>query len=183
MEMFGKVNKSKQSKVLLSEVVTIINGKDHKKISGSGEYGVYGTGGRMLDAREYMCDENTIVVGRKGTIDKPYIVHEKCWIVDTAFGIYPKTKKLSLNYLYFFIKQIDFNKLNKACTLPSLTKSDLSNLEIMIPSIEDQNKFEKYVNHLDKSKFAIKEAMNNVLKLKYTYKEYLCKTILKNKLR
>ena len=165
VEMFGKVNRSKQIKVLLSEVVTIINGKDHKKISGSGEYGVYGTGGRMLDAREYMCDENTIIVGRKGTINKPYIVHEKCWIVDTAFGLYPKTNKLSINYLYYFIKQIDFNKLNKACTLPSLTKSDLSHLEITIPSIEEQNEFEKYVKHLDKSKFAIKEAMKNAQKI------------------
>ena len=181
VEMFGKVNRSKQIKVLLSEVVTIINGKDHKKISGSGEYGVYGTGGRMLDAREYMCDENTIIVGRKGTINKPYIVHEKCWIVDTAFGLYPKTNKLSINYLYYFIKQIDFNKLNKACTLPSLTKSDLSHLEITIPSIEEQNEFEKYVKHLDKSKFAIKEAMENVLKIKIRKKEYLCRMILKNR--
>lgn len=146
-------------------MVTIINGKDHRRISGSGEYGVYGTGGRMLDAREYMCDENTIIVGRKGTIDKPYIVREKCWIVDTAFGIYSKTNKLSLNYLYFFIKQIDFNKLNKTCTLPSLTKSDLSNLEIMIPSIEEQNKFDKYVKHLDKSKVALKDTIKSLNKI------------------
>ncbi|MBP3201612.1 MAG: restriction endonuclease subunit S, partial [Lachnospiraceae bacterium] len=54
---------------------------------------------------------------------------------------------------------------NKACTLPSLTKSDLSHLEITIPSIEEQNEFEKYVKHLDKSKFAIKEAMKNAQKI------------------
>ena len=43
--------------------------------------------------------------------------------------------------------------MNKATTIPSLTKSDLLNLEIILPPIELQNEFAEFVKLIDKSKF------------------------------
>mgnify|MGYP003319206974 CR=1 FL=1 len=177
IEMFGNINdinhfERKQWK----EVVSVINGKDHKKISGKGQYGVYGTGGRMLDASEYFCDAGTIIMGRKGTIDKPYIAPEKCWVVDTAFGV--TTKDLSLNqlYLYYYTKQLDYSKLNKACTLPSTTKSDLLELWINIPPVEEQNVFAKFFDQIDKSKFGLQEC---ITKLETLYEKIVNKYLTK----
>ena len=137
IEMFGDINnRDKFEHTKWSEVVSIVNGKEHKQVSGNGKYGVYGTGGKMLNCREYMCEPGTIIMGRKGTIDKPYIVHEKCWIVDTAFGVNSKSDILNNIYLFYYIKQINYTKLNKAATLPSVTKSDLLKLDINIPPIE-----------------------------------------------
>ena len=103
-ELFGEIgDTNKFPRQQWMAVVDITNGKDHKKISGEGPYGVYGTGGRMLSCKEYMCGPGTIIMGRKGTIDKPYIVPEKCWIVDTAFGVNPiDTNVLNPIYLYFY---------------------------------------------------------------------------------
>ena len=149
-EMFGSINSIGQfQRKQWKEVVSIVNGKDHKKVSGSGEYGVYGTGGRMLDSTEYICEAGTIIMGRKGTIDKPYIAPEKCWVVDTAFGVNSVTEELNNIYLYYYTKQIDYDKLNKACTLPSVTKSDLQELWINIPPINLQQEFVDFVKEIN----------------------------------
>ena len=161
IELFGELDdKTFFPRQQWKDVVTIINGKDHKSVSGNGIYGVYGTGGRMMNCSNYMCEEGTIIMGRKGTIDKPYIVNEKCWVVDTAFGVVPKKEFLNLNYLFQYTKQIDYKKLNKACTLPSVTKSDLLQLWINIPPMELQNQFEDFVRQTDKSKYIWHNALN-----------------------
>ena len=160
-EMFGDINnREKFEHTKWTTVVSITNGKDHKHISGSGNYAVYGTGGKMLNCKEYMCEPGTIIMGRKGTIDKPYIVYEKCWIVDTAFGVNSKSSILNNTYLFYYIKQIDFVKLNKMATLPSVTKNDLLNLDINIPPIQLQNKFAEFVKKVDNLKMNIQKQID-----------------------
>lgn len=162
-EMFGSIdNQGTFMRKQWNEVVTIINGKNHKKVSGNGPYGVYGTSGRMFDSTDYLCDEGTIVMGRKGTIDKPYICPEKCWIVDTAFGVNPKVDYLNSIYLFYYTKQIDYSKLNKASTLPSTTKTDLLQLWINIPPIEMQNEFAQFVKKVEKSKLYIQDGIEKI---------------------
>ena len=162
IEMFGRIDENRFPQKQWKDVVTIQNGKDHKKISGEGPYGVYGTGGRMLDCSEYMCEPGTIIMGRKGTIDNPYMVDERCWIVDTAFGVNPKVEDLNPIYLYYYTKLIDYSALNKAAVLPSVTKSDLLELWIGMPEIELQDAFEQLYRQSDKSKFELQDAIDNL---------------------
>ena len=164
VEMFGDVYKtSKYPKQKWNNIVTIKNGKDYKKVAiNQGGYPVYGTGGEIARASEFLCPENTIIVGRKGTINNPLLVGEKFWNVDTAFGVTPSDK---LHYLYFFwfCKMFDFSRLNKQAVLPSTTKADLLNIEMQVPPIELQNQFAAFVTQVDKSKFALSNelAMGN----------------------
>lgn len=137
-----------------ADVLTIINGKDHKNVSSdTGTYPICGTGGIMGYATDYLCPENSIVMGRKGTIDKPYIMEEKYWNVDTSFGVVPNKEVLNYLYLFWYCKQLDYTKLNKASTLPSTTKVDLLNLSINIPPISMQEQFAAFVQQTDKSKY------------------------------
>ena len=143
-----------------NQVLNIINGKDYKSVANdNGLYPVFGTGGLMARATSYICPENIIVMGRKGTIDKPYIVTEKSWIVDTAFGVVPNITIIRLLYLYWYCKQIDYRKLNKATTLPSTTKVDLLKLQINVPPLELQDRFVAFVEQTDKSKFVLQETL------------------------
>ena len=165
IEMFGDVYRTpKYPKQKWNEVVTIKNGKDYKKVAvKDGGYPVYGTGGEMARVREFLCPENTIIVGRKGTINNPLLVREKFWNVDTAFGVIPGIK---LHYLYFFwfCKMFDFSRLNRQAVLPSTTKADLLNIEIQVPPIEVQNQFDTFVTQVDKSKFALVESIKLIKK-------------------
>ena len=123
VEMFGDVYKSsKYTRKKWSDIVDIKNGKDYKKVAvKSGGFPVYGTGGEMARASEYLCPENTIIVGRKGTINNPLLVREKFWNVDTAFGVIPG-KELHYLYFFWFCRMFDFSRLNKQAVLPSTTK-------------------------------------------------------------
>ena len=170
--MFGAIDcEGTHPRVQWKNVLTIVNGKDYKSVAqDDGEYPVYGTGGIMAKASQYLCPENTILMGRKGTIDNPLLIREKFWNVDTAFGVVPDTDKLNCVYLYWYCKQLDFTKLNKATTLPSTTKADLLNLWINIPEMGRQIEFATFVEQSDKSKLIIENTKNLVRRILNVYR-------------
>lgn len=130
-----------------NEVLSIINGKNQKNVEDSnGIYPIYGSGGIMGYANDFLCPNNTVIIGRKGNINKPIFVEEKFWNVDTAFGLVPKEGVLVAKYLFYYCVNYDFEKLNKAVTIPSLTKSDLLNIKIALPPLETQ---QQIVEELD----------------------------------
>ena len=161
VEMFGDIRERGQFKVKRwRDVLDIINGKDYKTVQvDKGGYPVYGSGGIIARASEYICPAKTIIIGRKGSINNPILVNEKFWNVDTAFGIVPK-EIININYLFYFCKQYNFNHLNKATTLPSLTKQDLLQIEINIPDLEEQVKFSRSVNQINKLKSDVQRSID-----------------------
>lgn len=125
--------------MIFADVLEIKNGRNQKAVENpNGKYPIYGSGGIMGYADDYICDADTVIVGRKGSINNPIFVDEPFWNVDTAFGLEAKQGVLLPRYLYYFCKHFDFNRLNKAVTIPSLTKGDLLKIEIGLPSIEEQ---------------------------------------------
>ena len=167
IELFGDIHEpSKWEKKPWSELVTIQNGRDYKNILvESGGYPVYGTGGEMARASDYLCPENTIIVGRKGTINNPLLVKEKFWNVDTAFGVIVGNQ-LHYQYFYNFCRMFDFSTLNKQAVLPSTTKADLLKIEIAVPPMELQNQFTAFVEQTDKSKFEVNKSLEKLEILK-----------------
>ena len=156
VEMFGNIhfNVRKWNKNKWRDVLIIKNGKNQKKVeSFNGKYPIYGSGGIIGFANDYICNENSIIIGRKGSINKPILVKTKFWNVDTAFGLEPIKEKIKADYLYYFCCFYNFEKHNKAVTIPSLTKKDLLNIEISVPPITLQNQFSEIVKQIDKQKF------------------------------
>ena len=82
------------------DLLTIVNGKNQKKvICENGKYPIYGSGGIMGWANDYLCPQNTVIIGRKGNINKPLFVKEKFWNVDTAFGLVAN-KEILIPYFF-----------------------------------------------------------------------------------
>ena len=121
------------------DVLEIKNGKNQRAVEDpNGTYPIYGSGGIMGYANNFICQANTVIIGRKGNINKPIYVEEPFWNVDTAFGLEAKKEVLLPKYLYYFCLRFDFERLNKAVTIPSLTKSDLLKIEMELPAIAIQ---------------------------------------------
>ena len=121
------------------DVLEIRNGKNQKSVENpDGKYPIYGSGGIIGHADDYICEANSVIIGRKGSINNPIFVDEPFWNVDTAFGLIADETMILPRYLYYFCKQFDFERLNKAVTIPSLTKSDLLKIQINIPILEEQ---------------------------------------------
>ena len=140
--------------MIFDDVLEIKNGRNQRAVENpNGKYPIYGSGGIMGYADDYICDAETVIVGRKGSINNPIFVNEKFWNVDTAFGLQANKELLLPRYLYYFCKNFDFERLNKAVTIPSLTKSDLLKIEINLPGLKEQQdivnkllKIEKIIN-------------------------------------
>ena len=107
-----------------ADVLEIKNGRNQRAVEDpNGKYPIYGSGGIMGYANDYICDAETVIIGRKGNINKPIFVEEPFWNVDTAFGLAAKRDLLLPKYLYYFCLRYDFEKHNKTVTIPSLTKA------------------------------------------------------------
>lgn len=133
-----------------SEVLTIINGKNQSKVENpNGRYPIYGSGGIMGYADSYLCKANTVIIGRKGSINNPIFVDKPFWNVDTAFGLEANTDVLLPKYLYYFCKAYNFEKLNTTVTIPSLTKANLLNIDIPLPSLMEQKAIVARLNKID----------------------------------
>ena len=131
-----------------SDVLTIINGRNQNAVEcEDGEYPIYGSGGVMGKANDYLCPPNCTIIGRKGNINKPIYVETKFWNVDTAFGLSANEEILNPRYVYYFCVDYNFERHNKAVTIPSLTKADLLKIEMCLPPLDKQKSI---VGELDK---------------------------------
>ena len=123
----------------LSHFLTIKNGKDHKHLQ-DGKFAVYGSGGIMRTVTDYLYSGESILFPRKGTLNNVMYVNEKFWTVDTMF--YSEVNKNnSALYVFYSVKDIDFNKLNTGTGVPSMTSSILYDLSIIVP---EENILEKF---------------------------------------
>lgn len=129
--------------------INIRNGKDYKDVQSDNhnDYPVYGSGGVFAYAKKYLYDGEALLLGRKGTIDKPiYIRKGKFWTVDTMFyGL--ATNGNVCKYLYYQALTFPFGRYATSTALPSMTQSDLGNNPICLPPIPEQ---EAIANYLDK---------------------------------
>ncbi|MGK5022764.1 restriction endonuclease subunit S [Janthinobacterium sp. LB2P10] len=133
--------------VPLKFLAVIKNGKDHKEVeTADGEFPVIGSGGEFARASQCMFNGESVLLGRKGTIDRPLYVNGPFWSVDTMFytEIGPKT---SAKYFFYCTLTIQFNRYSTSTALPSMTQEVLGRILFAIPSHATQCAI---VDHLDR---------------------------------
>ena len=131
----------------LGDLASIGSGRDYKHLS-SGNIPVYGTGGYMLSVNEYLSDKDAIGIGRKGTIDKPYILNAPFWTVDTLFFVVPKNQ-VDLQYLFSVFQKIYWKKYDESTGVPSLSKQSINNITIYSAFYEEQKRIGKFIGKLE----------------------------------
>ena len=132
----------------LEDVVTIGSGKDYKHLE-SGNVPVYGTGGYMLSVNQALSEnEDAVGIGRKGTIDKPYILRAPFWTVDTLFYCVPN-KGFDLTFTNCLFQNVDWKKKDESTGVPSLSKVIINNVKTYVPSLEEQQKIASLFSSLD----------------------------------
>ncbi|WP_228268189.1 restriction endonuclease subunit S, partial [Acinetobacter sp. TUM15113] len=129
------------------EVIKIKYGKDHKKLD-DGDIPVLGTGGIMRYVDSYLYDGESILIGRKGTIDKPQFISGKFWTVDTLF--YTEIgKKILPKFAFQQLLLVNWLNLNEATGVPSLNTTSIGNIELKVPSLKEQTKIANFLSAID----------------------------------
>lgn len=125
----------------------IRNGKDQKEVSiDDGGYPILGTGGEFGRSSQFIHDKPSVLLGRKGTINKPQYIEEPFWTVDTLFytDIY---SDVTPKYLFYLSQQIPFDLLQESSAVPSMTQEKLNSVYLCKPSLSEQTKIAQYLDH------------------------------------
>ena len=140
---------------------------DYKHL-GEGDIPVYGTGGYMLSIDKALSeDKDAIGIGRKGTIDKPYILRAPFWTVDTLFYCIPKAG-YDLDFTSCLFQNVDWKKKDESTGVPSLSKVIINNVGTVAPAFDEQKKIGEYFSNLD-TLITLHQRKNNYKKQKWTY--------------
>ena len=132
----------------LSDLVDVCSGMDYKHLS-IGNIPVFGTGGYMLSVDKALSyDRDAIGIGRKGTIDKPYILKAPFWTVDTLFYCIPRDEG-TLNFDYDLFQCIDWKQKDESTGVPSLSKVAINDTDVIVPKTEEQKKIGYFFEELD----------------------------------
>lgn len=121
-----------------SQLFQFGNGRDYKHLS-NGNIPVYGTGGKMLSVNDFLYDGESVCIGRKGTIDKPFYLTGKFWTVDTLFYSHSFINCVP-KFIYYVFLNINWYDYNEAGGVPSLSKSTISKINVPIPPVKSEQK-------------------------------------------
>ncbi|MDD2673917.1 MAG: restriction endonuclease subunit S [Flavobacterium sp.] len=131
----------------LKFISKICNGQDQKAVlDDNGIYPIYGSGGIFGKANSFLFDQPSVLLGRKGTIDKPQYVEEPFWTVDTSY--YTKIKDgFSTRLFYYLCTTINFELYKYGSAIPSMTQGHLNEIKFSIPNtFHEQNQIANYLD-------------------------------------
>ncbi|PKR81774.1 restriction endonuclease subunit S [Brumimicrobium salinarum] len=149
--------------VRMGDILKIGSGKDYKHLN-PGDIPVFGSGGYMTSVDEAIYSGETVFIGRKGSIDKPFYYNGAFWTVDTLF--YTRDfKKCVPKFVYCLFQNINWYKYNAASGVPSLSKKTIESIIIDIPSLPEQQKIASFLTKVD-------EKIANLSKKKELLEEY-----------
>ena len=130
----------------LKDYAHICNGRDYSEVlDENGDYPVIGSGGQFAKACEPLYQKESVLLGRKGTIDKPLFVDYPFWTVDTMY--YTEIKEnVSAKYFYYLCTQIEFDFYQYGSAVPSMTQRDLYNVNFPYPTLDEQRRIANYLD-------------------------------------
>ena len=131
-----------------SEIVDVCSGRDYKHLN-EGPIPVYGTGGYMTSVCEALShNRDAVGIGRKGTIDKPYLLKAPFWTVDTLFYAIPKPNT-NLEFALCSFLNVDWKSKDESTGLPSLSKEAINETVLRVPNAVEQNHLGGFFTDLD----------------------------------
>jgi len=131
---------------LLGEVLSIRNGKDYKGFE-EGDIPVYGTGGIMTYIDTFAYDRPSVLIPRKGSLDKLYYVKDPFWTVDTIFYTEINEEFIEPKFVYYYLQTQHLERLNTAGGVPSLTQAVLNKIKIPLPPLPVQREIVRILDN------------------------------------
>jgi len=130
----------------LKFLADIRNGLDYKSVqSDSEQYPVIGSGGQFAYSTQPLYSGESVLLGRKGTINKPLYVNGSFWTVDTMF--YTEIKRNTFpKFLYYSSLTIPFDYYSTNTAVPSMTQNDLGNHIFAYPPIAEQERIAEFLD-------------------------------------
>ncbi|WP_410249640.1 restriction endonuclease subunit S, partial [Staphylococcus aureus] len=145
----------------LEDIIKVNSGKDYKHLD-NGDIPVYGTGGYMTSVSEPLSEIDAVGIGRKGTINKPYLLEAPFWTVDTLFYCTPK-KEADILFILSLFREINWKVYDESTGVPSLSKQTINKINRFVPTNKEQQKIGQFFKKID-NKIKIQKQVIELLK-------------------
>lgn len=134
-------------------------------------YPVYGANGLIGYYTEYNHEHPTIMIACRGaTCGSINVSSGKAYINGNAMCLDNVSERVNLRFLEYALRYYDFTNVITGSAQPQITANNLTQVKLLIPSIEVQIRFETLSIQLDKSKFELEQALSE---LTATYKRII----------
>lgn len=125
--------------VPLRTVLTVRHGRSQRGVeTPNGRFPILATGGEIGRTDVPLYSKPSVLIGRKGTIDRPQFQEAPFWTVDTLFYTEISTDA-DPRFLYYLFQTIDWRSMNEASGVPSLKASTIEAVEVSIPDRAEQD--------------------------------------------
>ena len=149
-----------KNKLKLEKICTFFNGRT--KPNSKGRFPVYGGNGIISYINHYNAD-NILVIGRVGAYcGNVFYSRNKCWVSDNAIGIILNENVSNIKYIFYFLGKTNIRNLAIGSSQPLITQDILKNIEIDLPSLEEQKRIADILTALD-DKIELNNQMNQTL--------------------
>ena len=151
----------------IGEALSIRHGRDQKQVERQGgAYPILGTGGEMGATDTFLYNKPSVLIGRKGTINKPVYMESPFWTVDTLF--YSEVnEKFSAKFIYYKFCLVDWLSYNEASGVPSLNASTIESVIQSFPKNRDeQTAIAGVLSDIDKDIEGLEQRLNKTQQLK-----------------
>ena len=136
--------------VKLGEVVELVYGKALKKADRApGFVPVVGSSGIIGTHERGITSGPTIVVGRKGSIGSVTWIDGPSWPIDTAYYVNFSHSQLDPRWVYWLLKQLGMENMNKSAAVPGLNRDDVYRLSALLPSLDEQRRIAAILDKAD----------------------------------
>lgn len=145
--------------IQLKYLARICNGMDKSGVeSPDGTIPIYGSGGQFSTATHALYTGDSVLLGRKGTIDKPLFVSGSFWTVDTMYYTKINQELIDPKFFFYLCNTINFEYYKSGSVLPSMTKEDLGAIKFRVMPLDKQQKIRE---HLDKKLHVVDLVINS----------------------
>ena len=131
---------------LLGSLIEFKYGKalPEKSRSGAG-FPVFGSSGNVGAHMQSLTSNETIVIGRKGSVGVVHYSNVPCSPIDTTYYV-DDVPGANFRYWFYQLKALRLQDLNKSTAIPGLSRSDVYALNLLIPPLNEQRRI---ANKLD----------------------------------
>lgn len=134
----------------IEEILKIKHGKAQKKIVlDNGKYPILATSGEIGRTNTFLWNKPSVLIGRKGTINKPQYMDTPFWTVDTLFysDVFSNN---NAKYIYYLFNTINWKKYDESTGVPSLSAKTIERIKVVVSkNLCEQEKIAGFLSKID----------------------------------
>ncbi|MHA3881500.1 restriction endonuclease subunit S [Metamycoplasma hominis] len=166
----------------LKDIVKICYGKNQKLVEVEhSDIPILGTGGIIGYSSKPLYEQESVLIGRKGTIAMPFYINKPFWAIDTLFYTQINTNIAIPKFLYYLLCTIGLKRYSEGAAVPSLTVKTLNDIELNIPSLKTQQHIVNTIGSIDDLIENKQKIINKLIKQSTNiFRKYCNQKIIKN---